>query len=112
MQADRLAAAQQLADRYACVVVLKGSGSVIAAPELVPRINPTGNAALATAGTGDVLAGWIGGMWAQAATLVARRGSSQSPAASVFRHGLAAIAAGEVPLRAANLIDAMMRAAS
>ena len=38
---------------------------MIAAPGRTPRINATGNAALATAGTGDVLAGWIGGRWAQ-----------------------------------------------
>jgi NAD(P)H-hydrate repair Nnr-like enzyme with NAD(P)H-hydrate dehydratase domain len=37
------------------VVVLKGSGTVVAAPNQAPRINPTGNALLATAGTGDVL---------------------------------------------------------
>ena len=60
VQADRLAAAQQLADRLHCVVVLKGSGSVIAAPGHLPTVNPTGNARLATAGTGDVLAGMIG----------------------------------------------------
>ena len=45
--------------------MLKGSGSVIAAPRATPRINSTGNASLATAGTGDVLAGWLGGRWAQ-----------------------------------------------
>jgi hydroxyethylthiazole kinase-like uncharacterized protein yjeF len=60
VQADRLAAAQRLADELACVVVLKGSGSVIAAPAHPPAINPSGNALLATAGTGDVLAGLVG----------------------------------------------------
>ncbi|SDM37683.1 yjeF C-terminal region, hydroxyethylthiazole kinase-related/yjeF N-terminal region [Oryzisolibacter propanilivorax] len=60
VQADRLAAAQALAERLACTVVLKGSGSVVAAPERVPLVNPTGNARLATAGTGDVLAGLLG----------------------------------------------------
>jgi NAD(P)H-hydrate repair Nnr-like enzyme with NAD(P)H-hydrate dehydratase domain len=55
---DRLRAARALAERFqCCTVVLKGSGSVIAAPGQAPRINPTGNARLATAGTGDVLAG-------------------------------------------------------
>jgi NAD(P)H-hydrate repair Nnr-like enzyme with NAD(P)H-hydrate dehydratase domain len=49
-----------LAQRFACTVVLKGSGTVIATPGQVPRINPTGNARLATAGTGDVLAGLLG----------------------------------------------------
>ena len=60
VQADRLAAAQQLADRFACIVILKGSGSIIAAPRTTPCINPTGNARLATGGTGDVLAGLLG----------------------------------------------------
>ncbi|MES2423226.1 MAG: NAD(P)H-hydrate dehydratase [Pseudomonadota bacterium] len=60
VQGSRLAAAQQLADAFACVVVLKGSGTVVAAPGTAPCINPTGNALLATGGTGDVLAGFIG----------------------------------------------------
>ena len=65
VQADRLAAAQTLTERYACSVVLKGSGTIIASPGELPRINPTGNARLATAGTGDVLAGLIGARLAQ-----------------------------------------------
>ena len=60
VQANRLAAAQELAERFQCVVVLKGSGTVIAAPAEVPVINSTGNALLATPGTGDVLAGMVG----------------------------------------------------
>lgn len=60
VQAGRLAAAQQLADATGAVVVLKGSGSIVAAPGMVPTLNPTGNALLATAGTGDVLAGLVG----------------------------------------------------
>ena len=60
VQADRLEAAQQLARRFDCCVVLKGSGTVIAAPGQTPRINTTGNGLLATGGTGDVLAGLIG----------------------------------------------------
>ncbi|MGA0612574.1 NAD(P)H-hydrate dehydratase [Caldimonas sp. KR1-144] len=63
VQSDRLAAAQQLADRTRAVVVLKGSGTVVAAPWSAPSINATGNAALANAGSGDVLAGMIGGGW-------------------------------------------------
>jgi ADP-dependent NAD(P)H-hydrate dehydratase / NAD(P)H-hydrate epimerase len=60
VQASRLPAAQDLAARFQCVVVLKGSGTVIAAPGRVPAINSTGNALLATPGTGDVLAGMVG----------------------------------------------------
>lgn len=60
VMADRLQAAQALADRFGAFCVLKGSGSVLAAPGKAPLINASGNAALATAGTGDVLAGMIG----------------------------------------------------
>ena len=60
VQQDRLTAARLIAEKFQCVVVLKGSGTVIAEPGITPCINPTGNARLATAGTGDVLAGAIG----------------------------------------------------
>lgn len=60
VQQDRLQAAQTLAAQCACTVLLKGSGSIIAAPGRSPLINPTGNARLASAGTGDVLAGLLG----------------------------------------------------
>ena len=81
VQADRLGAARQLAERFSCVVVLKGSGTIIAAPGEPAWINPTGNALLATAGTGDVLAGLIGAFLA--------RGQCSLDAAknAVFEHG-------------------------
>ena len=72
VQADRLGAARQLAADMGAVIVLKGSGSVVAAPQQTPRINASGNAALATAGTGDVLAGWLAGAWSAAARRPAR----------------------------------------
>lgn len=65
IQADRLAAARELARRFNAVVILKGSGSVIARPDGCIAINTTGNPALATAGTGDVLAGICGALLAQ-----------------------------------------------
>lgn len=65
IQADRLAAARRLARRFNSVVVLKGSGSVIAKPDGELLINPTGGPALATAGTGDALAGICGALLAQ-----------------------------------------------
>jgi len=65
IQSDRLSAAQTLADRYACCVALKGSGTVLACPGEVTLINPTGNGLLATGGTGDVLAGMVGARLAQ-----------------------------------------------
>jgi hydroxyethylthiazole kinase-like uncharacterized protein yjeF len=81
VQSNRLRAAQQLADRFGCVVVLKGSGSVIAAPGQTALINHSGNALLASPGTGDVLAGMIGAMLA--AGLPARTAAARA----VFMHG-------------------------
>jgi len=60
VQADRLWSAEHLAERFACCVVLKGSGTVVAMPGHTTRINTTGNGLLATGGTGDVLAGLLG----------------------------------------------------
>ncbi len=65
VQANRLESARQLARRFACTVVLKGSGTIIAQADRAPVINPTGNAKLATGGTGDVLAGLIGARLAE-----------------------------------------------
>lgn len=84
VQADRLDAAQQLAAQFNCVAVLKGSGTVVAAPDRVPAINPTGNARLATAGTGDVLAGMVG------ARLAAGASALRAASEAVYTHGLAA----------------------
>ena len=102
VQTDRLAAAQQLAERMGCVVVLKGSGSVIAAAGATPLINPTGNAALATAGTGDVLAGWLGGCWSASGA-----DAQQAARHATWLHGHAADLCTAAPLRAADLIEAM-----
>jgi hydroxyethylthiazole kinase-like uncharacterized protein yjeF len=107
VQGDRLAAARELAQRYGCVVLLKGSGTVVAAPGLVPHINATGNAALATAGTGDVLAGWIGGVWSQSADASGADGAFAVACAAAYRHGAAAEASGARVLRAADLVDWM-----
>lgn len=65
VHADRLNAAQQLAQKYAATVVLKGCGSIIATPNAEVFINPTGSPALATGGSGDVLTGLITGLLAQ-----------------------------------------------
>lgn len=81
VQQDRLAAANRLAQRFACTVVLKGSGTVIAAPNQLSAINPTGNARLATAGTGDVLAGMVG------AKLAAGMPAFEAACEAVFQHG-------------------------
>ena len=60
VMSDRLAAAKALTDNLGAICVLKGSGSVITGPGQTPVINASGNPLLATAGTGDVLAGMTG----------------------------------------------------
>ncbi len=84
IQRDRLAAARALAARFTSVIVLKGAGTVIAAPDGRLAVNPTGNAALATGGTGDVLSGII------AALLAQRLPRYEAALAGVYLHGLAA----------------------
>jgi len=84
IQHHRLLAAQQMADHFHCVVVLKGSGTVVAAPGETPFINPTGNAKLAAPGTGDVLAGMIG------AQLAAGELAFKAACQAVYTHGAAA----------------------
>ena len=81
VQADRLETARQLAERFACVVVLKGSGTVIAAPSQPLMLNASGNALLATAGTGDVLAGMVG------ARLAGGMNGFDAACSAVFAHG-------------------------
>ena len=105
VQADRLQAAVAIAHRYRAVVTLKGSGTVVAAPGERPVVNATGNASLATAGTGDVLAGWIGGRWRidRSAFDVAVQG--------VVEHGAAAEPELPGALRAADLVEALYRLA-
>ncbi|MFN0095871.1 MAG: NAD(P)H-hydrate dehydratase [Dehalococcoidia bacterium] len=65
VQANRIAAAKAAAAQFDCVVVLKGAHSVIAEAEGRTRLSPFANPLLATAGSGDVLAGMIGGYLAQ-----------------------------------------------
>jgi ADP-dependent NAD(P)H-hydrate dehydratase / NAD(P)H-hydrate epimerase len=84
VQSDRLHAARELVDRFGCVVVLKGAGTVIAAPGCAPHMNPTGNGRLATAGTGDVLAGFI------AALLAMGVDGFKAACGAVYEHGAAA----------------------
>ena len=64
VQTDRLGSALQLAHAFDAVVVLKGAGTVVATPDGRYAINTSGHPVLATAGTGDVLAGTIGALLA------------------------------------------------
>jgi hydroxyethylthiazole kinase-like uncharacterized protein yjeF len=65
VNAHRLAAAQQGADRYGAVVVLKGADTIVAAPGVGVIVCDLGSPALATAGTGDVLTGVVGAFLAK-----------------------------------------------
>jgi ADP-dependent NAD(P)H-hydrate dehydratase / NAD(P)H-hydrate epimerase len=115
---DRLAHARELARRFNAVVVLKGSGTVIVsadAKEVV--INPTGNPALATAGTGDVLAGICGALLAQGWD------AHMAALCAVWMHGAAAdeqvasgvgpigMTAGELPAAVRQLFNQLVKAA-
>ncbi|GIZ51523.1 NAD(P)H-hydrate dehydratase [Noviherbaspirillum aridicola] len=109
VQGDRIAAARRLAGECNAVVILKGSGSVIASPDGEAAINPTGNPALATGGTGDVLAGLAGALLAQGLT------SMQAALAATWVHGtaadeLVAEGVGPVGLTAGELAPAIRRA--
>lgn len=84
VQAHRLDNAQTLATKLRCTVVLKGSGSIVAAPDATPWINTTGNPRLATGGTGDVLAGLVGAYLAQGLN------SDHAARLAVYQHGLVA----------------------
>ena len=65
VQAHRLDSALELAKQLRAEVVLKGAGSICASPDGRFAVNSTGNAGLATAGSGDVLAGIVGALLAQ-----------------------------------------------
>lgn len=84
VQADRPAAARALAMQYQCWVVLKGAGTLVCAPDGHSQINTSGNPGLATAGTGDVLAGMLGALLAQGLP------AAEAVPAAVWLHGAAA----------------------
>ena len=65
VEADRFAAAARLVERYRCAVVLKGAGSIVAAPGVTARVVLAGNPGMAVGGMGDVLTGVIAAMRAQ-----------------------------------------------
>ncbi len=79
-RSDRLATAQRSASAWNKTVILKGAFTVIAAPNGHAALSPYSNPGLATAGTGDVLAGAIVGLLSQGATL------SEAASLGVFLH--------------------------
>lgn len=115
IQGDRLGSAHRLAIHTSACVVLKGSGTVVAQVGALPWVNSSGNARLSTPGSGDVLAGWIAGLWAQAPDTPPAH-LSDLAAAAVWLHGQAADGArghgnvGSTPLLASHLPAAMAEA--
>ncbi len=89
VQEDRLAAARSQAAEWSQVVVLKGAHTVVAAPDGRAVIEPFANPGLATAGTGDVLAGTIAALRAQGLK------PFEAAAAGAYLHGLAGEVARE-----------------
>ncbi|WP_420117451.1 NAD(P)H-hydrate dehydratase [Micromonospora sp.] len=81
--ADRVAAALRLAAWMNAVVLLKGDRTVVGTPDGRAYVNPTGSPALATGGTGDVLAGLLGSL------LAAGLAPERAAAVAAYLHGLA-----------------------
>lgn len=109
VQDDRPGAARELAARLQAFVVLKGSGTVLAKPDGHIVINSTGNPALATAGTGDVLAGLCGSLLAQGWP------AWEAALSAVWLHGMAADVLvteglGPIGVTASELIPAIRTA--
>ena len=105
VMADRLRWASALARDLGAVCVLKGSGTVVASPDGTPWINASGNARLATAGTGDVLAGLLGASLSCSPDLSLQ----ERVARAVAQHGALADAwPASVALSASRLADAVL----
>jgi hydroxyethylthiazole kinase-like uncharacterized protein yjeF len=108
--ARRAEHAHAAAAAYGCYVLLKGSTTVIAAPDGLLLVNPTGTGWLATAGTGDVLAGLAGALLAQGLD------AGEAAAAAAYLHGISAryaaggagpLPGGEAPIGAGDVIGAL-----
>jgi ADP-dependent NAD(P)H-hydrate dehydratase / NAD(P)H-hydrate epimerase len=104
IEARRLHYARAAAAQLGVTVLLKGSTTVIAAPEAAEPVlvNTTGSSWLATAGSGDVLSGMAGSLLAQGAE------TAHAAAAAAFLHGIAArLAARDAPIGASDLFAAI-----
>jgi NAD(P)H-hydrate epimerase len=97
--ADRIGAARRLADECGCVVLLKGAATVVAEPGGPAYVITAGDARLATAGTGDVLAGICGALLAQQVR------PAEAAAAAAWLHGQAARRGPSVGLVAGDIPD-------
>jgi NAD(P)H-hydrate epimerase len=106
--ADRVGAAREAARRYGRVVLLKGPDTLVVNPEGALWVNSSGNPGLASAGTGDVLSGTIGGLLGRG---LAPLGAAYCGA---YLHGLAADLVaedlGEEGMLASDVASALPRA--
>jgi ADP-dependent NAD(P)H-hydrate dehydratase / NAD(P)H-hydrate epimerase len=98
VQANRVALAQEKAAAWDCTLVLKGAFTVIAASDGLTTVLPFASSALASAGTGDVLAGAITGLLAQGLA------PYHAAVAGGWLHGLAGIRATELLDTAASVV--------
>lgn len=98
---DRIVAAEQLAQMCGCVVLLKGPTTVVAAPGAPTRLVTNGDQRLATAGTGDVLAGIIGALLARGVA------PAEAAAGGAWIHAEAARSTARVGMIASDLITAI-----
>jgi ADP-dependent NAD(P)H-hydrate dehydratase / NAD(P)H-hydrate epimerase len=89
LRSDRLAAVRDLATSANAVALLKGTRTIVAEPSGRASINPTGGSVLATAGSGDVLTGMIGGLLARGLE------PAEAAAAGAYLHGVAGMLAGQ-----------------
>ncbi len=118
VQRDRVGTTIKAASEFKSIVTLKGARSITASPDGTIFINLTGNAGMATGGSGDVLTGMIAALLAQ--TIIrqpqahALQSLTETVATAVFLHGLAGDIAswekGEVALIAGDLLDHLPRA--
>jgi NAD(P)H-hydrate epimerase len=110
IQADRLGSAQRLAEFFQATVVLKGAGTVVCDGPQNLAICPLATPALATGGSGDVLAGCIGGLMAQGLS------AADAARAAVLMHALSGLAAaadgGERGTLAGDLLPHLRRYAN
>jgi hydroxyethylthiazole kinase-like uncharacterized protein yjeF len=106
VEARRLHHATTAAKELGAVVLLKGSTTVVAGPDGRVRVNPTGTPALATAGSGDVLAGLCG------ALLAGGLNPFDAGSVAAWLHGLAGrlASAGGAPLAAGDVLAALPHA--
>jgi len=98
---DRVSCARNFATAHEVIIVLKGSRTMIAAPDGRVAINATGNAGLGTAGSGDTLTGVITGFLAQARGTLKDMDAFQTVVVAVYVSGLAGdLAAQDLGMRA------------